>query len=84
MGVHGKNRLLMTSLILATSGVLTCGFALADIFLPRGSAIILLASIPLFGIVALGELLIFAWTCELLDRRGWPVLQGGQATPKSQ
>ncbi len=70
MGVYCKNRILMISLILAASGVLTCGLALADIFLPRGSVIVVLASIPLLGIVALGGLLIFAWACDLLDRRG--------------
>ncbi|MGO9108377.1 MAG: hypothetical protein ACLP9L_04015 [Thermoguttaceae bacterium] len=71
MGVCYKNRALMVSLALAASGILTCGLALADIFLPRGSAVVLLASIPLLGALALGVLIIFAWTCELLDRHGY-------------
>ena len=70
MGVYCKNRVLIISLALAGSGILTCGLALSDIFLPRGSAMVVLASIPLLGIVVLGVLIIFAWTCELLDRRG--------------
>jgi hypothetical protein len=64
----------MISLALAASGILTCGLALVDIFLPHGSAVVVLASIPLLAAVALGVLAIFAWTCELLDRRGWPRL----------
>ena len=70
MGLYCKNRLLIISLALAGSGILTCGLAIADIFLPRGSTIVVLASIPLLGAVALGVLIAFAWTCELLDRRG--------------
>jgi len=71
MGVYCKNRVLIISLTLAASGILTCGLALSDIFLPRGSALVVLASIPVLGAVAFGVLIIFAWTCELLDRRGW-------------
>lgn len=71
MGVYFKNRVLIISLALAASGILTCGLALADIFLPRGSAMVLLLSVPVMGAVALGVLIAFAWTCELLDRRGW-------------
>ncbi len=70
MGLYSKNRLLLISLALAASGILTCGLVLSDIFLPRGSAIVVLISIPLLGAVALGVLIAFAWTCELLDRRG--------------
>jgi len=71
MGVYPKNRALMISLALAASGILTCGLALADVFLPRGSAVVLLASIPLLGGFAFGVLIIFAWTCDLLDRHGY-------------
>ena len=71
MGTYYKNRLLIISLALAASGILTCGLAFADVLLPSGSAMVVLASIPLLGIVALGVLIAFAWTCELLDRRGW-------------
>ncbi|MGA2254553.1 MAG: hypothetical protein ABSG53_07830 [Thermoguttaceae bacterium] len=71
MGIYCKNRMLMISLALAASGILTCGLALSDVFLPRGSAIIVLVSIPLLGALALGVLIAFAWTCELLDRRGY-------------
>ena len=70
MGVYCKNRVLIISLALAGSGILTCGLALSDIFLPRGSTMVVLASVPLLGIVVLGVLIIFAWTCELVDRRG--------------
>ncbi len=70
MNIYYKNRALTISLALAASGILTCGMALVDIFLPRGSAILALASIPLLGALALGVLIAFAWTCELLDRRG--------------
>ena len=71
MGVYLKNRLLVISLVLAASGILTCGLAVSDIFLPRGSAIVVLVSILLLGAVALGVLILFAWTCELLDRRSY-------------
>ncbi len=71
MGIYCKNRVLIISLALAASGILTCGLALSDIFLPRGSAMLVLISIPLLAAVAFGVLIIFAWTCELLDRRGW-------------
>ena len=70
MGVYYKHRVLIISLILAASGILTCGLALADVFLPRGSALVVLVSIPVLGAAALGVLIAFAWTCELLDRRG--------------
>ena len=72
MGIYSNNRVLIISLALAASGLLTCGLALSDIFLPRGSAIVVLVSIPLLAAIAFGVLVIFAWTCELLDRRGWP------------
>jgi hypothetical protein len=83
MGIYYKNRMLIISLVLAASGVVTCGLALADIFLPRGSAIVVLASIPLLGAIALGGLIAFAWVCELLDRRGGLHLPT-QTAPKSQ
>ena len=70
MGVYCRNRVLIISLALAASGILTCCLALSDIFLPRGSAMTVLVSIPLLGAVVLGVLILFAWTCELLDRRG--------------
>jgi hypothetical protein len=70
MSAYRKNRVLIISLALAGSGVLTCSLALSDIFLPRGSAIVALASIPLLGTIVLGVLIVFAWSCELLDRRG--------------
>lgn len=70
MSGYRNHRLLTVSLALAASGVLTCGLALADIVLPRGSAIVVLVSIPLLAAVALGVLIAFAWTCELVDRRG--------------
>ncbi len=83
MGVYYKNRALTISLALAASGILTCGMALADIFLPRGSAIVLLASVPLLGALAFGALIAFAWTCELLDRRGYlPVPRRKACTPR--
>jgi hypothetical protein len=71
MSINYKNRALIISLALAASGILTCGLALADIFLPRGVAILLLVSIPLLGGLVLGVLIAFAWTCEWLDRRGY-------------
>ena len=49
MCVYCRNRVLIISLALAGSGILTCGLALSDIFLPRGSAIVVLVSIPLLG-----------------------------------
>ena len=49
MGVYCKNRMLIISLALAASGILTCGLALSDIFLPRGSALVVLVSIPARG-----------------------------------
>ena len=87
MGVYCKNRMLIISLALAASGILTCGLALSDIFLPRGSALAVLALIPLLGAVAFGVLIIFAWTCELLDRRGWlrgPTRTARKASKPSQ
>ena len=68
--------MLVISLILAASGILTCGLALSDIFLPRGSAVFVLASIPVLGVIILGVLVTFAWTCELFDRRGGLRIQG--------
>jgi hypothetical protein len=70
MCVYCKNRVLIIGLLLISSGVLTCGLALADRSLPHGSAMAVLVSIPLLGAVALGVLTTFAWVCELLDRRG--------------
>jgi hypothetical protein len=70
MGVYFKNRMLMISLALAASGILTCGLALADTFLPQGSTLVVLASIPLLAVAAMAVLVAFAWACELLDRRG--------------
>ena len=64
-----RNRVLIISLALAGSGILTCGLALSDILLPRGSAIVVLASIPLLGAIVLGVMIVFAWTCDLLDQR---------------
>ena len=55
MGINYKNRALIISLALAASGILTCGLALADIFLPRGSAILVLVSIPLLGGLVAGR-----------------------------
>ena len=72
MGVYPRIEMLIISLALAASGILTCGLALSDIFLPRGSALAVLALIPLLGAVWLRvSVSLFAWTCELLDRRGW-------------
>ncbi len=71
MGGPYQNRALMISLALAASGILTCGLALADTFLPRGSTIVVLVTIPLLGAFALAVLILFAWICELLDRRGY-------------
>ncbi len=68
MGVYCRNRVLIISLALAGSAILTCGLALSDILLPRGSAIVVLGSIPLLGAIVWGVLIVFAWTCELLDR----------------
>ncbi len=70
MCVHCRNRALVIGLVLSASGILTCAMALAEIFLPRGTTIAVLVSIPLFGAAALGVLVAFAWTCELLDRHG--------------
>ncbi len=82
MGAPFKNRMLTVSVALAASGIMTCGVALSDIFLPRGSAVLVLASIPLLGGIVLGVLIAFAWTCEWLDRRGWLRAAGLKARTK--
>ena len=46
MGIYRTNRLLTISLALAGGGILACALALSDIFLPRGSAMVVLVSIP--------------------------------------
>ena len=67
MGVFRENRVLTASVALAFGGVLTCGLALVDEFLPRGSAPLALAAIPLLGALAVSVLIIFARTFDLLD-----------------
>jgi len=87
MGILCKNRLLIISLTMASSGILTCGLALSDIFLPRGSAMVVLISIPLLAAIALAVLVAFAWACEMLDRRGYlrnPTRSGGEAKRRWQ
>ena len=79
MGILCKNRLLIISLTMASSGILTCGLALSDIFLPRGSAMVVLISIPLLAAIALAVLVAFAWACEMLDRAGTSAIQLGAA-----
>ena len=81
-GIFSRNRLLIVSLAIAASGILTCGMALADIFLPHGTAIFVLVSIPAIAVGVFAMLFAFAWTCEMLDRRGYlrrPIQIGGEA-----
>ena len=49
MGAPFKNRMLTVSVALAASGIMTCGVALSDIFLPRGSAVLCAGLDPAVG-----------------------------------
>jgi hypothetical protein len=66
-----RNRVLTISLALAASGILTSSLAVLDVFCPHLSTLAVLALVPLLGAIALVTLMAFAWTCEMLDRRGY-------------
>jgi hypothetical protein len=61
------NKLLATSLALASAGILTCVAALLDALLPRVSTVAFLAWLSLAGLAVLFIVLGFRWVCDKLD-----------------
>ncbi len=79
--------MLIISLALAASGILTCGLALSDIFLPRGSALAVLALIPLLGRSRIWRVDHLRMDLRTVGPRGWlrvPTRTARKASKPSQ
>jgi hypothetical protein len=62
-----SNRLLTTSLALASAGTLTCIGAMLDVLMPAISTLQFLAWLCLAGVAVLLVLLGFSWACNKAD-----------------
>ena len=61
---HSWNKLIAASSALAAAGVLTCGAASFDVFLPKGTLTAFLASMALLGLLVSGVVIGFTWACD--------------------
>jgi hypothetical protein len=59
-----KNKVLVVSLALAVAGILTCGGALSDVFMPRGSATAFLVAMTVLFLLVSGLVIAFIWACD--------------------
>ena len=61
---HSWNKLIAASSALAAAGVLACGAALFDAFMPKGTLTAFLASMALLGLLVSGVMIGFTWACD--------------------
>ena len=69
MGWEWRNRLFVTSISLATAGILTCSVALLSVVMPNGTPAAYVVTAILFGVLAGGALTAFTWVCDKWDSR---------------